>query len=1120
MSDNIQRNNNEAIDLNYTGEQINQAIEYALGLKNGNPVSKAVADGNGNNISNTYLAKSEASDLYASKASMNDIETELAKKADKSRILQYVSYEKINTNEVVITGLKSGVEPNDLVGDFVIPEIIEGCIVTEIRNATFKSCNQITSMILPSTLKKISGESFAQCTSMASINIPSGIQDIYDATFADCISFTEIHIPIGVKTIRSDAFSQCSTLKNIYLPRSITEIQSSAFSGCSWLTYVYYEGSKAEWDNINISSSGNQYLNSAIKNYNQQTATIEDVKTQIDQGNFAEKANEGSAGFLAALKADGNYQSSGYMPGNLGLRLTEYEMDLRIASLYGEIVQCSSGTQNYVTGYFYQSVLDGPNYEWRRVDVQPEGTADLNYNPNSTNAQSGVAVAEAVAYKLTQKTGYELDNIVGIENFKIYQCTSDRGIENAIVPGETAFYEGYFYQYQGGNVYFRLNTQPVPEIPDDFQVTSEWLSSTQAGAFQNRIVQCKDTGNGYTQGYFYISAQSGGDWDWQQLNVQPGGGGWTVDQNYNPNSTNAQSGTAVKGAIERLFINVLDHGVYGDGDSQNPHNDTTALQEILATVRNTGKPATIYLPNKEYKITGTLNLNIDNLQFLCEGAILYYGNSCAIKSEGHGQAIEIRKIKIFNSSADAIQVVAENKITYNNIYKIDSITSGVANNGKYHYGVYVYTPTTWTQSSEQSIYHCKFDLGEIVNCDTLVRFDNLNRTGSSYSHQINEHHVWLRRGYGAYTGLYLYKSGAIRVHELVLEGIVGENGAGIAGVYLNGSTECEFRNIRWNSSENQYNSNDDSTKTPGIVFAGNSGNNFFYHNYGLSNISIIDYDLLSSIYETAPTFAANKFYKKDGTRYSVLTEEPTDWNVDDGWKSYYVENADNFFNSSYDNNNYIYQNPSEGYEQSRAAEWAMVSTKCGITYRALYRDYRSFTTTSTSADPHYEEYDANSYLISNNYDNTHETVTRLNLNSSSLTNKSIIIGNAYTYFGRSASAGVPLTLLFGGYISGGLPKSTPLYVKDLAGNIIIDNSTGNFVGKNVIIQCVEKYSAGGTDYDWKITFVDDIQEIVSNKVTTLSSSSTDTEYPSAKCVYDLVGTVESALQALGGNSPS
>lgn len=39
-------------------------------------------------------------------------------------------------------------------------------------------------------------------------------------------------------------------------------------------------------------------------------------------------------------------------------------------------------------------------------------------------------------------------------------------------------------------------------------------------------------------------------------------------------------------------------------------------------------------------------------------------------------------------------------------------------------------------------------------------------------------------------------------------------------------------------------------------------------------------------------------------------------------------------------------------------------------------------------------------------------------------------------------------------------------------------------------------------------------EQTSNKVTSLSSSSTDTQYPSAKCVYDLVGDIETLLNAL------
>jgi len=43
-----------------------------------------------------------------------------------------------------------------------------------------------------------------------------------------------------------------------------------------------------------------------------------------------------------------------------------------------------------------------------------------------------------------------------------------------------------------------------------------------------------------------------------------------------------------------------------------------------------------------------------------------------------------------------------------------------------------------------------------------------------------------------------------------------------------------------------------------------------------------------------------------------------------------------------------------------------------------------------------------------------------------------------------------------------------------------------------------------------IALADEKQDI-SNLVTSLSSSSTNAQYPSAKCVYDLIGNVESLL---------
>lgn len=61
-------------------------------------------------------------------------------------------------------------------------------------------------------------------------------------------------------------------------------------------------------------------------------------------------------------------------------------------------------------------------------------------------------------------------------------------------------------------------------------------------------------------------------------------------------------------------------------------------------------------------------------------------------------------------------------------------------------------------------------------------------------------------------------------------------------------------------------------------------------------------------------------------------------------------------------------------------------------------------------------------------------------------------------------------------------------------------------------------SATGLDYliNNKIKPDMALKEVASNKVTTINSSSTDTQYPSAKCVYDLVGNIGSVIDAING----
>ena len=60
---------------------------------------------------------------------------------------------------------------------------------------------------------------------------------------------------------------------------------------------------------------------------------------------------------------------------------------------------------------------------------------------------------------------------------------------------------------------------------------------------------------------------------------------------------------------------------------------------------------------------------------------------------------------------------------------------------------------------------------------------------------------------------------------------------------------------------------------------------------------------------------------------------------------------------------------------------------------------------------------------------------------------------------------------------------------------------------------------GGSAASW-IQLGADVSDFESsnNKVITLTSESTDTQYPSAKCVYDLVGNIETLLTTLDTGS--
>ena len=153
----------------------------------------------------------------------------------------------------------------DLSGEVVIPPTVvinsKTYTVTEIDASAFSGCTEVTSFVLPSTLKKIGDYAFYGCTGITSIRIPVSVAKMSRSAFKDCAGLTTVYwdpknCDIGeylyspfskesygmvittfkfgnqVERIPMSLCQNLTELAEIDIPASVTYIGRYAFSGC------------------------------------------------------------------------------------------------------------------------------------------------------------------------------------------------------------------------------------------------------------------------------------------------------------------------------------------------------------------------------------------------------------------------------------------------------------------------------------------------------------------------------------------------------------------------------------------------------------------------------------------------------------------------------------------------------------------------------------------------------------------------------------------------------------------------------------------------------------------------------------------------------------------------
>lgn len=118
----------------------------------------------------------------------------------------------------------------------------------------------LTTVILPSNLKVVSGYTFSDCSSLMSVSMPNSVTELGYYAFSNCQKLQEINLSSGLKSIGNNCFYntkklgavvipegvtsigyaafQYSGIESVSLPYSLREIENMAFYGCDNLTRV------------------------------------------------------------------------------------------------------------------------------------------------------------------------------------------------------------------------------------------------------------------------------------------------------------------------------------------------------------------------------------------------------------------------------------------------------------------------------------------------------------------------------------------------------------------------------------------------------------------------------------------------------------------------------------------------------------------------------------------------------------------------------------------------------------------------------------------------------------------------------------------------------------------
>ena len=117
----------------------------------------------------------------------------------------------------------------------------------EIIGDTAFTHSNITTIIIPSTVRYIGSHSFAVCKELESIEIPSSVTYLGESCFESCSKLKSVIIGKNISKIPKCAFLFCSNLNNAIILGEVTCFEQECFAFTKVTSFKFPQNTKCEY---------------------------------------------------------------------------------------------------------------------------------------------------------------------------------------------------------------------------------------------------------------------------------------------------------------------------------------------------------------------------------------------------------------------------------------------------------------------------------------------------------------------------------------------------------------------------------------------------------------------------------------------------------------------------------------------------------------------------------------------------------------------------------------------------------------------------------------------------------------------------------------------------------